>query len=91
VEWTTCTSMVSSRASRLLRPFLLPSPISTTHADANLCLLTSLFLSALGIADEVEQYGLKGNRKKKGRKLGEDFMVRCFLSLSSLSSLFVRE
>jgi hypothetical protein len=32
--------------------------------------------SALGIADEVEALGLKGNKKKKGKKLGEDFMVR---------------
>jgi hypothetical protein len=32
--------------------------------------------TALGIADEVEALGLKGNRKKKGLKLDEDFVVR---------------
>lgn len=31
---------------------------------------------ALGIADEVERLGLKGNKKKKGKKLDEDFTVR---------------
>jgi [histone H3]-lysine36 N-trimethyltransferase len=30
---------------------------------------------ALGIADEVERLGLKGNRRKKGKKLDEDFNV----------------
>lgn len=30
---------------------------------------------ALGISDEVEQLGLKGNKKKKGKKLDEDFVV----------------
>lgn len=31
---------------------------------------------ALGITDEVEALGLKGSKKKKGRKLDEDYMVR---------------
>ena len=31
---------------------------------------------ALGITDEVEMYGLKGSKKKKGKKLDEDFIVR---------------
>ena len=30
---------------------------------------------ALGITDEVEALGLKGSKKKKGRKLDEDYMV----------------
>ena len=30
---------------------------------------------ALGITDEVEQLGLKGNKKKKSKKLDEDFVV----------------
>lgn len=30
---------------------------------------------ALGIAEEVEALGLKGSKKKKGRKLDEDFTV----------------
>ena len=30
---------------------------------------------ALGISDEVELLGLKGSKKKKGRKLDEDYMV----------------
>ena len=32
--------------------------------------------TALGISEEVELLGLKGSRKKKGRKLDEDFIVR---------------
>jgi [histone H3]-lysine36 N-trimethyltransferase len=36
---------------------------------------------ALGIADEVERLGLKGNRRKKGKKLDEDFNV----SIASLT------
>ncbi len=31
---------------------------------------------ALGIADDVAALGLKGSKKKKGRKLDEDFTVR---------------
>jgi hypothetical protein len=31
--------------------------------------------SALGLTDEVERFGLKGNKKKKGKKLDEDYMV----------------
>ena len=30
-------------------------------------------LPALGITDEVETLGLKGNKKKKSKKLDEDF------------------
>lgn len=30
---------------------------------------------ALGITDEVEQLGLKGNKKRKSKKLDEDYMV----------------
>lgn len=30
---------------------------------------------ALGIYDEVERLGLKGSKKKKGKKLDEDFVV----------------
>jgi hypothetical protein len=37
--------------------------------------MDDLFLDALGILDEVEALGLKGSKKKKGRKLGEDFVV----------------
>ncbi|KAG8803734.1 histone methyltransferase set2 [Serendipita sp. 401] len=35
--------------------------------------MDDLFIDALGIADEVDRLGLKGNRKKKGKKLDEDF------------------
>ncbi|KIM29208.1 hypothetical protein M408DRAFT_328900 [Serendipita vermifera MAFF 305830] len=35
--------------------------------------MDDLYIDALGIADEVERLGLKGNRKKKGKKLDEDF------------------
>ena len=37
---------------------------------------------ALGIAEEVEALGLKGSKKKKGRKLDEDFTVSCATSKS---------
>jgi hypothetical protein len=30
---------------------------------------------ALGITDEVEMLGLKGSKKKKGKKLDEDWVV----------------
>jgi hypothetical protein len=50
--------------------------------------------TALGIADEVERLGLKGSKKKKGKKLDEDYMVSNAqssghrqLSLSYLPSL----
>ena len=33
-------------------------------------------LTALGIADEVDRLGLKGSKKKKSKKLDEDWMVR---------------
>lgn len=36
--------------------------------QANFCL-------ALGISDEVELLSLKGTKKKKGKKLDEDFIV----------------
>ena len=29
---------------------------------------------ALGISEEVEMYGLKGTKKKKGKKLDEDYV-----------------
>ncbi len=32
-------------------------------------------LAALGIADEVDRLGLKGSKKKKSKKLDEDWMV----------------
>jgi hypothetical protein len=34
-----------------------------------------LSVTALGISDEVEMFGLKGNKKKKGKKLDEDWVV----------------
>ena len=33
-------------------------------------------LTALGIADEVDRLGLKGSKKKRSKKLDEDWMVR---------------
>ncbi|KAG9311141.1 hypothetical protein JVU11DRAFT_9056 [Chiua virens] len=35
--------------------------------------MADLFLDALGIIDEVEQLGLKGSKKRKGKKLDEDY------------------
>jgi hypothetical protein len=36
--------------------------------------MDTLFLDALGITDEVEALGLKGSKKKKGKRLDEDYM-----------------
>ncbi|KAF8438434.1 hypothetical protein L210DRAFT_3761363 [Boletus edulis BED1] len=36
--------------------------------------MDELYLDALGITDEVEKLGLKGNRKRKSKKLDEDYM-----------------
>ncbi|KAG0706271.1 hypothetical protein DFH29DRAFT_191520 [Suillus ampliporus] len=36
--------------------------------------MDDLYLDALGITDEVEKLGLKGSKKKKSRKLDEDYM-----------------
>ena len=35
----------------------------------------TLVSSALGISDEVEMLGLKGSKKRKSKKLDEDYMV----------------
>lgn len=47
-------------------------------------------LLALGISDEVEMLGLKGSKKRKSKKLDEDYMV-CLASALVLSvpQLFV--
>ncbi|GAA5888479.1 hypothetical protein JCM6882_008636 [Rhodosporidiobolus microsporus] len=36
--------------------------------------MDDLYIDALGISEEVEALGLKGSKKKKGRKLDEDFV-----------------
>lgn len=51
-------------------------PVSQRYTD-----LLSSFV-ALGITDEVEKFGLKGTKKRKGRKLDEDFVV-CLLATFS--------
>lgn len=71
VGWTIYTSMVSLSSS--FSSFDLLFFRRAFHADAALSL--SVSNTALGIADEVEQFGLKGNKRRKGKKLGEDFMV----------------
>ncbi|KAI8990416.1 hypothetical protein BD414DRAFT_483561 [Trametes punicea] len=42
--------------------------------QTDLAAMDDLYLDALGISEEVEQLGLKGSRKKKGKKLDEDFI-----------------
>ncbi|KAI0339087.1 SET domain-containing protein [Trametopsis cervina] len=42
--------------------------------QTDLAAMDDLYLDALGITDEVEALGLKGNKKKKGKKLDEDFV-----------------
>ncbi|WWC91926.1 uncharacterized protein L201_006878 [Kwoniella dendrophila CBS 6074] len=44
-----------------------------TQTDVSLSTMNDLFLDALGITDEVEANGMKGNKKKKSRQLDEDF------------------
>jgi histone-lysine N-methyltransferase SETD2 len=46
-----------------------------------------LLLTALGIADDVAALGLKGTKKKKGRKLDEDFIVCSGRALAKLISI----
>jgi hypothetical protein len=51
--------------------------------------MDDLYIDALGITEEVEALGLKGSKKRKGKKLDEDFTVRLlpfFFSLSFLPS-----
>lgn len=45
--------------------------------------------TALGISDEVDKFAMKGNKKKKGRKLDEDYMVSVtfVLAFTALSHL----
>ncbi|KAI0830234.1 hypothetical protein BC628DRAFT_1313213 [Trametes gibbosa] len=42
--------------------------------QTDLAAMDDLYLDALGIAEEVEKFGLKGSKKKKGKKLDEDFI-----------------
>lgn len=50
--------------------------------------MDDLYIDALGIADEVEALGLKGSKKKKGKKLDEDFVVRLPLACEAASAIF---
>ncbi|KAI0776743.1 hypothetical protein BD413DRAFT_469039 [Trametes elegans] len=42
--------------------------------QTDLAAMDDLYLDALGITEEVEKFGLKGSKKKKGKKLDEDFI-----------------
>ncbi|OCH90860.1 SET domain-containing protein [Obba rivulosa] len=42
--------------------------------QTDLAAMDDLYLDALGISEEVESLGLKGSKKKKGRKLDEDYL-----------------
>ncbi|THG94132.1 hypothetical protein EW026_g7278 [Hermanssonia centrifuga] len=42
--------------------------------QTDLAAMDDLYLDALGITDEVEQLGLKGSKKKRSKKLDEDFI-----------------
>ena len=56
-----------------LRPISGPSTTSSLMVSEST--LNGSDLAALGIADEVEQLGLKGSKKKKSRQLDEDWIV----------------
>lgn len=50
----------------------------TSKVFCQFCMLNiylTFTCAALGISDEVDKFALKGNKKKKGRKLDEDYMV----------------
>ncbi|KAI0028737.1 hypothetical protein K488DRAFT_57880 [Vararia minispora EC-137] len=36
--------------------------------------MDDMYLDALGLTDEIERLGLKGNKKRRGKKLDEDYM-----------------
>ncbi|THH13484.1 hypothetical protein EW146_g6736 [Bondarzewia mesenterica] len=42
--------------------------------QTDLAAMDDLYLDALGISDEVDRLGLKGSKKKKSKKLDEDFV-----------------
>ncbi|KAI0052410.1 hypothetical protein FA95DRAFT_1483622 [Auriscalpium vulgare] len=42
--------------------------------QTDLAAMDDLYLDALGISDEVDRLGLKGSKKKKGKKLDEDWV-----------------
>ncbi|EMD35141.1 hypothetical protein CERSUDRAFT_54162 [Gelatoporia subvermispora B] len=42
--------------------------------QTDLAAMDDLYLDALGISEEVESLGLKGSKKKKGKKLDEDYL-----------------
>lgn len=42
--------------------------------QTDIAAMDDLYLDALGIADEVEKLGLKGSKKRKSRKLDEDYL-----------------
>ncbi|KZV82202.1 hypothetical protein EXIGLDRAFT_843951 [Exidia glandulosa HHB12029] len=42
--------------------------------QTDVAVLDDLYLDALGISDEVEELGLKGNKRRKSRKLDVDYM-----------------
>ncbi|TFK48255.1 hypothetical protein OE88DRAFT_1762721 [Heliocybe sulcata] len=42
--------------------------------QTDIAAMDDLYLDALGITEEVEKLGLKGSKKKKGKKLDEDYL-----------------
>ncbi|KZT23009.1 SET domain-containing protein [Neolentinus lepideus HHB14362 ss-1] len=42
--------------------------------QTDIAAMDDLYLDALGITDEVEKLGLKGSKKRKGKKLDEDYL-----------------
>jgi [histone H3]-lysine36 N-trimethyltransferase len=47
-----------------------------------------MFSTALGITEDVEKLQLKGTRKRKGKKLDEDFIVSIVTHISLVISKF---
>lgn len=46
-----------------------------TQTDADISTMDELYLDALGITDDAELQSLKGNKKRKGKKIDDpDFM-----------------
>jgi hypothetical protein len=46
---------------------------------------------ALGISDQVEAAGAKGNKKKKSQQLGEDFIVSHIPRRSPIQGVMLKE
>lgn len=66
---------------------------SSTVSDICLCSCRMMRADdvALGISDQVEAAGAKGNKKKKSQQLGEDFIVSHIPRRSPIQGVMLKE